>query len=196
MTEIRPSDLFVDVGVFIGLYTVAVAKRVGSEGRVVGFEPDSTNYLAAREHVRLNGVEDRVELIQAAAGPCDEFVSFKPGGDMAHVSSDPGDATCKVECVTLDKVFIGKRVDVLKIDVEGFEERVLQGAAGLLKDAERSPRAIYIEVHPYAWPEVRTSSDSLLGLLDRCGYEARSVEGRSVKKIAAYGEIVARKKRL
>jgi FkbM family methyltransferase len=73
---------------------------------VVGFEPDPSNYLAAREHVRLNGLEDRVELIQAAAGAWDEFVSFKPGRDMAHVASGPNNGTCNVECVTLDRIFM------------------------------------------------------------------------------------------
>jgi Met-10+ like-protein len=72
MKEIKPADTFADVGVFIGIYTVAVAKRLGSAGRVVGFEPDPSNYLAAREHVKLNQVEDRIELVQAAVGASDE----------------------------------------------------------------------------------------------------------------------------
>jgi FkbM family methyltransferase len=153
MNEIKPADTFADVGVFIGLYTLAVAKRVGSAGRVVGFEPDPSNYLAAREHVKLNQLEDRVELIQAAVGASDESVWFKPGGDMAHVAAEPADDICEVACVTLDRIFADKRLDILKIDVEGFEERVLQGANVLLNDADRGPRAIYIEVLPYAWPD-------------------------------------------
>jgi FkbM family methyltransferase len=195
MNEIKPADTFVDVGVFIGLYTVAVAKRVGSAGRVIGFEPDPGNYLAAREHIKLNQVEDRVELIQAAVGVSDEVAWFKPGGDMAHVTSEQSDGACKVECMTLDRIFAGKQVDVLKIDVEGFEERVLEGASGLLKDATRCPRRIYVEVHPYAWPEIGTTSNSLLDLLGNCGYEVGAVDGQAIETIATYGEIVARKSR-
>ena len=195
MKDMRPGDTFVDVGVFIGLYTIAAAKRVGAAGQVVGFEPDPNNYLTAREHVRLNRLEERIELIQAAVGACDEIVSFRAGGEMAHVASERGNGTCEVECVTLDSIFTGKRVDVLKIDVEGFEERVLQGARNILTDVERFPRAIYIEAHPYAWPEIGTTSDSLVGLLDNCGYEARTIEGQAIESIAAYGEIVARKRR-
>jgi FkbM family methyltransferase len=194
MKEIKPADTFADVGVFIGLYTIAVAKRVGSAGRVVGFEPDPSNYLAAREHVKLNQLEDRVELVQAAVGASDQSVWFKPGGDMAHVAAEPADGICEVECVTLDRIFADKRLDVLKIDVEGFEERVLQGADGLLKDAARCPRVIYVEAHPYAWPEIGTTSDSLLEILGSCDYEVRAVDGQPIETIATYGEIVARKR--
>lgn len=163
-------------------------------GRVVGFEPDPNNYLAAREHLSLNGLEDRVELIQAAAGACSETLYFKSAAESAHVVAEATESTCPVECVTLDKIFAGKRLDVLKIDVEGFEERVLQGARNLLTDPGRCPRAIYIEVHPYAWPEIGTTSDSLLQLLDSYGYVVRTVNGQSVGTIDTYGKILARKR--
>jgi hypothetical protein len=135
-------------------------------------------------------------LIQAAAGARNQTVSFKSAAESAHILAEWEESTCKVQCVTLDRVFAGQRLDVLKIDVEGFEERVLQGASNLLKDGGRSPRAIYIEVHPYAWPEVGSTSDSLLALLDSCGYEGRTIDGRSVEEIDVYGEIIARRREI
>ncbi len=192
VSEIRPGDIFADVGVFIGLYTVAVAKRVGPAGRVVGFEPDPANFFTAGEHVKLNGLEQNVELIQAAVGPYEGQVPFQFGGDTAHVATLTGSDTCTVQCVTLDRIFDGRRLDVLKIDVEGFEEKVLRGGSGLLNDKARRPRAIFIEVHPYAWPEIGTTSDSLLELLDGCGYEVRFTDGEAVRSVERYGEIVAR----
>ncbi|MDH3444405.1 MAG: FkbM family methyltransferase, partial [Deltaproteobacteria bacterium] len=93
MREIRPGDTFVDVGVFIGLYTIAVAKRVGAAGRVVSFEPDHFNYLAAKNNVELNGLEDRVDLLPIAVGDIDGTVHFKNGGDMAHVAADANEGT-------------------------------------------------------------------------------------------------------
>jgi hypothetical protein len=59
---------------------------------------------------------------------------------------------------------------------------------------ELGPRAIYIEVHPYAWPEISTTSASLLALINSCGYEARTIDEEPVETINAYGEIVARRK--
>src|SRR3989338_4179732 len=56
-----------------------------------------------------------------------------------------------VHMTTLDEEFRNQRIDILKIDVEGLEEKVFQGSIRLLKDPARCPRLMYIEVHPYAW---------------------------------------------
>jgi FkbM family methyltransferase len=194
MREIQPQDVFADVGVFIGLYTIAVAKRLGRAGRVVAFEPDPNNYLVAAEHIRLNKIQDRVELIQAAASRYNGKVSFHLQADTSHIAAESDADTYTVESVTLDRVFDGKRLDVLKIDVEGHEEMVLRGAEKLLHDSARKPRAIYIEVHPYAWPALHASSESLLSFLAECGYEASMIDGQKAERIDRYGEIIARNK--
>src|SRR5262249_51625116 len=66
MTEIRTGDTFVDVGAFIGLYAVAVGLRLGHTGCVIAFEPDWRNFSLLRKHIRLNGLEERTQLHQAA----------------------------------------------------------------------------------------------------------------------------------
>src|SRR5262245_13135361 len=66
MAELRTGDTFVDVGAFIGLYTIAVGLRLLGSGQVIAFEPDGKNFSLLREHVKLNGLEGRVELYQAA----------------------------------------------------------------------------------------------------------------------------------
>jgi hypothetical protein len=95
--------------------------------------------------------------------------------------------------VRLDSIFEDRPVDLLKVDVEGFEERVLAGATRLLNDAARAPRQVFIEVHPYAWPAFGTSSDSLLALLARCGYTACDLFDRPITRVDGYGEIVGRR---
>ena len=194
MSDVRLGDVVADVGVYIGLYTVALAQRVGTTGRVVAFEPDPSNYMVARQHVVLNGLSERVELIQTAVGAKDGQVGFSPHAESGHVvASTNGSGVRFVECVTLDRVFAGRRLDILKIDVEGYEEMVLRGAQHLLSDPGRSPRALYIEVHPYAWPALGATSESLLALLTELGYRTTTVEGEPVMLITNYGEIIARK---
>jgi len=195
MSEARCGDTFVDVGTYIGLYTIAVAQRVGSEGRVIALEPNPENYATTRAHVSLNGLGERVELLQAAAGARDESVPFCLRGDVSHVAQPTDDVERMVRCVRLDTVLRDRPVGILKIDVEGYEELVLRGAEQLLTASARSPRAMYIEVHPYAWPGSGTTSDSLLQLLTRCGYVAADLNGEPVTRIERYGEIVARKRR-
>jgi FkbM family methyltransferase len=194
MAEIRAGDTFVDVGAFIGLYTVAVGLRLRGTGRVVAFEPDSRNYSLLASHVQLNSLEGQIELHRAAvsdrAGEC----AFLANGSSQACIASPSDhgITHKVRAVTLDQVLTGKRVDILKIDVEGFEEMVLRGAHSLLRTAATRPRAIFIEVHPYAWASLGSSSAALLGLLNEAGYRTKTIDGEAVHSIAHYGEIVAR----
>jgi hypothetical protein len=94
----------------------------------------------------------------------------------------------------LDTIFPDRRLDILKIDVEGYEEDVLKGAVRLLSDSQRSPRVIYIEVHPYAWSALGTTCESLLSFLDRCQYQVLSLDGQAVKQINYWGEVIAYKK--
>jgi len=150
LAELRAGDTFVDVGAFIGLYTVGVALRLSGSGRVVAFEPDGRNFSLLQEHVRLNALEGQVELRQAAVSDKDGRACFLANGSAeARLVSDSRDTTT-VEVVTLDRIFAGKRVDILKVDVEGYEEMVLRGAATLLSESALRPRAVFVEVHPYA----------------------------------------------
>lgn len=196
MSQIRPGDVVADVGAYIGLYTIAVAKRAGPGGRVVAFEPDPVNFTALQEHVKLNGLADRVELRQAAAGATDCRVDFAADASSESSVSSPANASAnanriRVECETLDRVFAGRHLDILKIDVEGYEGKVIEGATRLLRDGTAGPRIVFIEVHPWAWQAMGTTSESLLSLFRQCGYEVRDLKGKRVKLIRDYGEVVA-----
>src|SRR4029077_19505781 len=138
----------------VGLYTIALAQRVGAIGRVVAFEPDDSNYRSLKENVELNKVSDRVTLVRAAVGDREGFADLESNQDSSFISGDIASTTnnksARVECLTLDGYFAGEKLDLLKIDVEGYGEKVLEGSASLLTDKDRSPRLIFIEVHPYA----------------------------------------------
>jgi FkbM family methyltransferase len=193
MSELRTVDTFVDVGAFIGLYTIAVAVRHRGSGRVVAFEPDIHNFLLLQEHIRLNRLEGQVELHRTAVSDRPGSACFLANGSSeARLVSSEQSNTTKVEVITLDRTFAGERVDILKIDVEGYEEMVLRGAHNLLRSPERRPRAIFIEVHPYAWQSLGTTSESLLSLLGAAGYQTKTVQGAPIRAIDHYGEIVAR----
>jgi FkbM family methyltransferase len=200
MRLIRAGDTIVDVGANIGIHTVAFAKRSAPDGRVYAFEPDSANLATLHAHIRLNHLEDRVSVFAAAIGATCGEVGFISLSDMvSHIAVDgwrdlyAGRAgeTVMVAMKTLDSVFPSGRVDFIKIDVEGFEESVLRGAQTLLGDPARRPRAIVVEVHPFAWEGVGTSSESLLELLTRNGYRVASLAGQPVRHISEYGHIIA-----
>lgn len=192
MGEIRTGDVIVDVGANIGLYTIAFAKRVGPEGRVIAFEPDSDNFRALEKNVKLNQIEDRVRLIKAAVGDLPGEVFLSKAQMESHVLVEMGKGSEKVPMVILDDI-CKQKADILKIDIEGYEEKALLGASRLLGDPERCPRLIYLEAHPFAWSSVGTTSESLLALLEKFEYRAEHIHGGAVRRIDSWGEIVARK---
>lgn len=196
MAEIRTGDTFADVGAFIGLYAGAVGLRLKGAGKVVAFEPDRRNFSLLEKHMKLNGLEAQAELHRVAvsdkAGEC---AFLADGSNQARIITSPNHRdTQTVSVVTLDGIFAGRRVDILKVDVEGFEEMVLRGARGLLHTVALRPRTIFIEVHPYAWSSIGSGSGSLLKLLNEAGYRVETLDGQAVRSIDRYGEIIARAK--
>jgi FkbM family methyltransferase len=194
MALLKPESVVVDVGAYIGLYTVAIARRLGPSGKVIAFEPDPDSFAALKAHVQLNRVSGHVELIQAAASAENGTAPFEAGKhSMSRIAGEQAQDTHMVRAVRLDSVLAGKRVDMLKIDVEGFEEQVVRGASGILESPERAPHTIFIEVHPYAWEELGVTSESLLKLLESSGYKVYDLRGRAIASITDYGQIVAKR---
>jgi FkbM family methyltransferase len=195
MPEVRPGDVIVDIGAHCGLYSIAFAKRTGSLGQVHAFEPDPANFTWLEAQCRNNGIGDRVALYHVAVADRDGSIGFVAGrGSESHIGADSGGQT--VKCVCLDSLFTDRPVDVLKIDVEGYEEAVLRGATALLKSDSRAPRLLCLEIHPYVWPAVATTSESLLALLTSCGYAVHDLSGRPISRVTAYGAILASKERI
>jgi FkbM family methyltransferase len=129
---LRPDDLFVDVGANIGSYTILAGGAVGA--RCVAFEPDETTFASLRANVRLNDIADRVETIRSAVGATEGEVTFTVGRDTVNHVTVNGDASdvVTVPITTLDKALGGRTPLLMKIDVEGFEARVLEGALATL----------------------------------------------------------------
>lgn len=194
MAVLRPGDQVADVGAHIGLYAVALARRVGPVGQTTAFEPDPGNYQHVLRHSRLNSLGSQLCVVNAAVGKQDGMISFSGDKDIQNQIVPLGTPGARqVPVVRLDTHFAGRRLDLLKVDVEGFEEEVLAGAESLLGDPARAPRNIFIEVHPYNWYLCGTTSESLLGRLRRLGYTVEHLDGQPVDRISNYGEVVARR---
>jgi FkbM family methyltransferase len=161
---LRPGDVVADVGANNGFTGILFARAVGATGRVVGFEPSPANLEAARENIRLNGIGN-FELVAAAVGATPGTVSFDPGfGNGAVATSGP----IAVPQVTLDAHFGASRVDLVKLDIEGYEIDALRGARQVL---ERRP-ALAIEIHVACYADRERQVRELFGMLDVPAYDA------------------------
>src|ERR1700723_2973790 len=194
MREVRTGDHVAEVGASMGLYALAFAGRVGAGGHVTAFEPDPESVSALEANVGVKDWRDRVTVVRAAVGQCSGQVRFASArGQESRIETRPEacDHVITVPMVTLDDAFAGQRVDVIKIDVEGFEQQVLQGARTILTEERRRLRAILVEVHPFAWAEAGTTSASFLSLLDEMGFRVEDMQGAAVSSITEYGHVIA-----
>jgi FkbM family methyltransferase len=197
MREVRAVDEVAEVGASFGLYALAFAGRVGDAGHVTAFEPDPQSAAALEANVAVNGWQKRITVIEAVVGNMCGQVRFAASRGMEsriETRSGSADGVITAPMVTLDSALPARRIDVVKVDVEGFEYQVLQGARNVLTDERRRPRAIVIEVHPFAWAEADTTSARFLGLLDECGFVVEDMSGKPVSNVSEYGHVIALRK--
>jgi FkbM family methyltransferase len=172
--------VFVDVGAHFGIFSTVFATLV-TGGRALAFEPVEASSRVLREHLRLNGVSDRVEVIDAALGasPGEARAIIDPAGFAAFGRSDPG-ATSRFEVRTLDGEVerTGLRPDLLKVDVEGFELEVLRGGSRLLRDHRPF---IFLELHLDAIEARGGRPTEVVDELVDAGYSEFRIDGSRVR---------------
>jgi FkbM family methyltransferase len=155
----REPRRIVDLGANVGFFGVR-ALAAHPEASIVAFEPDPANAASVREAIRRNGLEDRWELVEAAAAPADGELRFVAGlGSNSHQAA----ADERAETVTVPAVDVFRYlddVDLLKMDVEGGEWAIL----GDERFAEAEPRAVVLEYHSLLCPDdnPRRAAKSLL----------------------------------
>ncbi len=142
--------VFVDVGANVGTYALVLARHVGASGKVIAIEPHPvTHARLAFNNAASSYTQTR--LLAAAAGPTDGELMIETDGDnlgASHiVSGQASSKAIKVPSLRLQRILDEAsiaRVDALKIDVEGFEDRVL---TGFFANAPQGlwPRAVVIE---------------------------------------------------
>jgi FkbM family methyltransferase len=149
-THTPQGGVFVDVGANVGTYALALARHVGARGKVIAIEPHPVTHARLKFNCEASGAT-QVRLVAAAAGPTDGELLIATDGDnlgASHiVTGQPAGNAHRVAALRLQRILDEagvSRVDALKIDVEGFEDRVL---TGFFKEAPPAlwPRAVVIE---------------------------------------------------
>lgn len=149
----------VDAGANWGYFTLIAAAACGGGGRVIALEPDPRQFDALNRNVSLNGFPQVQTLRVAAAASAgtaslvgyDDRDANRGTSRLAATGEGGAGHRFEVAATTIDAITESKPIDLVKIDVEGAEDLVLQGMqAGL---AVKRYRAILLELHP---PLLRT----------------------------------------
>lgn len=166
---IAPGSTVVDAGANVGMWLMGAARQAGSAGRVIAAEPAPENLTRLTRHLSMNDL-DWVEVVPSALGAVDGIAQFylpsNENSALGSLRSRPGvGRPISVSVRTLDGVLAERgveRVDFLKVDVEGAEGLVLDGAK-LALSREDAP-VVFFE-----------ADDSLA---QRFGEDSRSVKQR------------------
>jgi len=142
--EVRKAEIAVDIGAYLGIYSILAAK-LGCL-RVLALEPNSSNFAQLRKNLSLNDVGDSVESYRVAVGAESKTVSMitpggRPNSSGSQISNSPTgrelqswEIESEVDMVTLDSLLVDEtaQISVIKIDAEGYELFILQGATRTL----------------------------------------------------------------
>lgn len=131
---LRPEDTFVDVGANVGSYTILAGSVVGSTS--YAFEPVPHTFAKLAENIRINQMEDRVTAFNIGLSKSEGRIRFTGHLDTVnHAIAEHEDPlhTIEVDVKSLDQALGGARPHLMKIDVEGYETPVLEGAIETLR---------------------------------------------------------------
>jgi FkbM family methyltransferase len=177
---LRKGDVFVDIGANIGYFTVLASDAVGSNGRVLAFEPDPRNLRLLRKNVDANRCENvRVEpkaIIEACKPLTLHLSNINFGDHRVYASHDDAmynqgsrRSEVQVEGITLDSYLpTGSRVNFVKMDIQGAEYSALQGMRRVLR--ENHDVLFFMEFWPHGLREAGASPSALLQELIELGF--------------------------
>lgn len=176
----KQGGLFVDVGANYGYFSCLWAAS-NPENRVIAFEASPRNAVPLRENIAKNHLEAQVDIYDIALG---KEVGNLPFSFMSDEQTGWGGLSLKEEMntinipvVTLDQFWAGladQTIDVLKIDTEGADTWVLEGASQLLK--EKRIKHIFFEENGVRMSTLGILSETAKKLLVSCGYKLRPIE--------------------
>lgn len=174
LSELRPTDTFYDIGAHVGMFTCYATQKV-SEGEVVAFEPVQSNINRLRENLRQNSINPDVYSIHSVA-LSDEpkllwmDVDSNEPGTIGHLTKTTAAESETIKSVEGNEYIQENNIplpDVIKMDVEGAECKVLRG----LEDSLSECRLIYSEVADHFLQRFNDSEEELIGTLQEMGFE-------------------------
>jgi FkbM family methyltransferase len=161
--NVKPGEVFYDIGANIGIYSLLAAERVGRSGKVYSFEPHSPTFVRLIENVSVNRLEGVIEACNFALHEEEGFFPFvyaslETGTSESQLSSTPARACAARVPSGVAELKFSASIDGLvtnggfappchvKIDVDGNELFILRGMKILLKGNNR-PKSIQVEIN-------------------------------------------------
>ena len=183
LQNINADDTIIDVGAHIGEYTLLGAKLVGDKGFIISVEPDHDSVISLKENVALNNFKNCLILEKAVGEKIETKSLYKVNEEDVYGYLDPDVENKKlkkyseIEVTTIDDIVLSNNlngINLLKIDVEGFEYEVLLGCNDTLK--KNKIKKIIIELHP-SYLESKGDNEKLIHMfLKEHGFKTKKIQ--------------------
>jgi FkbM family methyltransferase len=185
---LRPEDRFGDLGSNVGGYTILAARVVGC--RCVAFEPVPATFAELQANLRLNDATALVEAQPCGLGAEHATLRMTASlGGMNHIATERsiGD-TVEVPVRRLDDVLVGRPLNLIKLDAEGFELNILAGAQATLANPEL--HAVIVELNGSGL-RYGFSDDDVDAELRRMGFAPYAYDPatRCLRKLPTYNRV-------
>jgi len=147
---VKPNDNIIEIGANIGYYALQWAKITNSGGgEVYAIEPNPKTFKYLKKNIKINNY-DNVHLINKGVSDKKDSLPFyaSRAWNLSHFldKSEKYQANGIIEADSLDNLFKNLRINLIRMDVEGYEYQVLMGAKNILKNNKNIK--ILMEIHP------------------------------------------------
>jgi FkbM family methyltransferase len=134
---LKRNDVVLDAGAGIGEFTVLASKKIGLGGRIIAIEPDSHDYELLKLNIKKNNCANVIPMNIGLGG--------STGERRAPMEIFGRSYSFRVDTLEniLEKAELRKRINFIKMDIEGFETEVLSQSIDIIKNAD----TIAIELH-------------------------------------------------
>tara|TARA_B100000953_G_scaffold272265_1_gene243614 strand:- start:206 stop:1039 length:834 start_codon:yes stop_codon:yes gene_type:complete len=172
-------DVVIDIGANIGTVTLESAVKVSSKGRVYSIEPDKKIFKFLAENIKLNNLQN-IEIFNVALGEGNNsvFFSSKRSDDLNSVSiTGEGEeiSLCRLDDLSINE----SKINLIKIDVLGYEKFVFEGAKKILKMTE----CIHLPIIPSDCKRYGYDFNDIFEMLKNLGFQLFTFSEKNISAI-------------
>lgn len=161
---IKKGDVVLDIGANIGFYTKILSELVGDMGKVYAFEPDKTNFSHLINNTKnLSNVEFINKAVSNKTGKITLYQSDLLNVDHKTYATKDYTSKTEIDCIAVDDIIPNKKVDFIKIDIQGYEYFAFKGMQEIFKANDNLK--IITELYPYGLNNSGISIEEFLHLL-------------------------------
>jgi FkbM family methyltransferase len=166
---VRKGDVVLDIGANIGFYTKILSRLVGEDGKVYAFEPDETNFRYLKKNAgHLKNVEFINKAVSNKTGNIILYKSDLLNVDHKTYATADYSSTTEIGCIAADDAIPNRKVDFIKIDIQGYEYFAFQGMKEIMH--QNKNLKILSEFFPYGIKQSGTNIYEFFDLLRNNGY--------------------------